>query len=63
MEFCADVLPTGSKEHLSLQINNQHRNARDLKPAIPILGIKKRTPGTAILAISGTEMLKIDGLS
>jgi len=35
----------------------------NLKPAIPILGIKKRTPGTAILVISGTEMLKNDGLS
>jgi hypothetical protein len=34
-----------------------------LKPAIPILGIKKRTPGTAILVISDTEMLKNDGLS
>ena len=35
----------------------------DLKPAIPTPGIKKRTTGIAILAISGAKMLKVDGLS
>ena len=35
----------------------------DLKPTIPILGIKKRTSGTAILAICRAGMLKVDGLS
>ena len=33
------------------------------KTCNPYIGDKKRTPGTAILVISGTEMLKNDGLS